>query len=138
MWLKCSLSHGWWFPACLAGHNNSETCHSGAVIVWSLCTRYRGGYGRLHVTVTTYSPNLSVKIYLKKYTNSSVRNTQKIFQWISTLYRTKQKRKLSSLEQSHKELAVTVNVLLSEVAKVKKDTLKKWVYLVNYLLNHHS
>ena len=33
--------------------------------------------------------------------------------------------RLSSLEQSHKELAVTVNVLLSEVAKVKKDTLKK-------------
>ena len=33
--------------------------------------------------------------------------------------------RLSSLEESHKELSVTVNVLLSEIAKVKKDTLKK-------------
>ena len=32
--------------------------------------------------------------------------------------------RLSSLEQSHKELSVTVNVLLSEIARVKKDTLK--------------
>ena len=32
--------------------------------------------------------------------------------------------RLSSLEQSHKELSVTLTVLLSEVAKVKKDTLK--------------
>ena len=32
--------------------------------------------------------------------------------------------RVSHLEQSHKELSVTVTVLLSEVAKVKKDTLK--------------
>ena len=33
--------------------------------------------------------------------------------------------RLSSLEEAHEELSVTVNVLLSEIAKVKKDTLKK-------------
>ena len=33
--------------------------------------------------------------------------------------------RLSALEEHHKELSVTVTVLLSEVAKVKKDTLKK-------------
>ena len=32
--------------------------------------------------------------------------------------------RVAHLEKSHKELSVTVNVLLSEVAKVKKDTLK--------------
>ena len=32
--------------------------------------------------------------------------------------------RLSSFEESQKELSVTVNVLLSEIAKVKKDTLK--------------
>ena len=33
--------------------------------------------------------------------------------------------RLSALEEHHKELSVTMNVLLSEIAKVKKDTLKK-------------
>ena len=32
--------------------------------------------------------------------------------------------RVAQLEQSHKELSVTVTVLLSEVAKVRKDTLK--------------